>query len=97
LIAAKTNEPSPTGYYQEMPYPNPTIQQEQPLPIGNPMMTAAGDYPFTCTCPYCQQPIVTKAEKDSGLAVWLAAGTLCVFGCIFGCCLIPFCIDDLKV
>jgi len=87
----------PTGYYQQEPIPNPNIQQGQPLPIGNPMVGAASNYPIACNCPYCHQPIVTKPEKDSGLAVWLPAIILCLFGCFCGCCLIPFCVDDLKV
>ncbi len=91
------NEPRSTGYYQQTPYPNPTFQQTQPLPVGTPVMTTTGDYPVTCTCPHCQQSIVTRVEKDTGLLAWLAAGALCVFGCFCGCCLIPFCVDDLKV
>jgi len=97
ILAAKTDQPLPAGYYEQAPYPNPPIQQGQPIPIGNPTVIAAGAYPITCTCPYCYQPIMTKTEKNSGVAVWIAAGVLFVFGCFCGCCLIPFCINDLKV
>jgi len=97
ILAVKTEQPSPVGYYEQIPYPNPTVQQGQSIPMGNPMVMTAGAYPITCNCPYCYQPIVTRAEKDSGIAVWVAAGVLCLFGCFCGCCLIPFCINDLKV
>jgi lipopolysaccharide-induced tumor necrosis factor-alpha factor len=81
------NQPLPTGYYQ----------QGQPLPTGTPMTMAAGSYSMACNCPYCHQSIATRAEKDSGVAVWLSATVICVLGCFCGCCLIPFCLDDLKV
>lgn len=32
-----------------------------------------------------------------GLGTWLIAGGICLVGGIFGCCLIPFCVDGLKV
>lgn len=97
MTAAKINQPAPPGYYQQTSYPNPPIQQRQPLPNENPMLVAAGDYSITCNCPYCYQLIVTKTEKNYGAAAWLSAAAICVFGGFCGCCLIPFCIDDLKV
>jgi hypothetical protein len=75
----------------------PPIQQAQPAYVGSPMLVASGDHPVTCNCPHCHQPIVTRVKKNNGLMVWLAAGGLCIVGCICGCCLIPFCINDLKV
>ena len=33
---------------------------------------------------------------DTGMFGLIAAGVICLVGCIFGCCLIPFCMDDLK-
>ena len=76
------------------------------LPVGDrpgltvlpqPMMVPLTDYPTACVCPYCHQSIVTRVEKASGAMVWLIAATLCVLGFAFGCCLIPFCVDDIKV
>eukprot|EP00198_Chlamydomonas_reinhardtii_P013558 XP_001702895.1 predicted protein [Chlamydomonas reinhardtii] len=32
----------------------------------------------------------------AGLGTWLIAGGICLVGGIFGCCLIPFCVDGLK-
>ncbi len=63
----------------------------------NPMLTGVGNYPVACNCPFCHQPIVTRTEKELGLAVWLSSALICVFGCFCGCCLIPFCMDDMKV
>ena len=40
---------------------------------------------------------VSKVHHESGLGTWLACGGICLFGCWAGCCLIPFCLDDLRV
>jgi len=97
LIDAKFNESVAPEYYQQVPSPNPTMQQAQPLPIINQTIAVPGDYPMACSCPYCHQSIVTRIEKENGLLVWLVVGGLCVFGCFLGCCLIPFCINEFKV
>jgi hypothetical protein len=87
IDATINNETLPSSYYQ----------QAKPLPTGNPMMIIASDYPVACDCPHCHHSIVTKVEKNNGLFAWLVASGLCLAGCCCGCCLIPFCIDDLKV
>ena len=96
-IDTKINDPPPTEYYRQTQYSSPPIQQVQPLYVGNSMIVASGAYPMACNCPHCHQSIVTRVERNNGLVVWLAAGGLCLFGFICGCCLIPFCINDLKV
>ena len=45
--------------------------------------------------------IITRVERDSGMFTWLISGGICLVGCFFpilwfGCCLIPFCMDDFK-
>ena len=55
------------------------------------------DHPTACICPYCHQSIVTRVEKSNGVTVWLSAAAICVLGFVIGCCLIPFCIDEMKV
>ncbi len=69
---------------------------QQPVYIGTPAFIP-GDYPARCVCPSCSQTILTRLEKQNGLLAWLLAGGLCLIGCWFGCCLIPFCVDACKV
>ncbi|PAA79340.1 hypothetical protein BOX15_Mlig016384g1 [Macrostomum lignano] len=52
--------------------------------------------PVTTTCPHCRAHITTAVSYVNGLAPWLVSGGLILIGCWLGCCLIPFCIDDLK-
>ncbi|RXM32442.1 Lipopolysaccharide-induced tumor necrosis factor-alpha factor-like [Acipenser ruthenus] len=54
------------------------------------------DRPVQLLCPGCQQSILTNMESTSGTMTYLACGALFLFGCVFGCCLIPFCVDGLK-
>ncbi len=53
--------------------------------------------PTPAICPYCHQSIVTRIEKNNGVAVWLSSAGICLLGCVIGCCLIPFFLDGLKV
>jgi lipopolysaccharide-induced tumor necrosis factor-alpha factor len=39
---------------------------------------------------------MTSVTYESGLGTWLVCGGICLFGLWAGCCLIPFCINDLK-
>ena len=39
---------------------------------------------------------MTRCEHESGLATWLVCGGCCLFGLWLGCCLIPFCLNDMK-
>jgi lipopolysaccharide-induced tumor necrosis factor-alpha factor len=79
--------------HQERQSMKPPIQQSQPIPI----MSPTGKHPVPCVCPYCRQSIITRTEKSNGLLVWLASAGICLLGCAFGCCLIPFFIEDIKV
>lgn len=54
------------------------------------------DTPSPTTCPSCHQSVVTRTVHRSGLLTWLIFGALLLFGCWFGCCLIPFCVDGCK-
>jgi len=71
-------------------------------PVGTHMLITTqsilyGDMPIQCICPHCQQPIVTRVEKRTGLISWLICGGIFLVGGGLGCCLIPFCVDSLKV
>lgn len=55
-----------------------------------------GRHPFVCTCPFCNSPVTTRAEKiDCGLGTWAVCGAItCV--CPGPWCFVAFCIDDFK-
>ncbi|KAG9477097.1 lipopolysaccharide-induced tumor necrosis factor-alpha factor [Eleutherodactylus coqui] len=54
------------------------------------------DRPIQICCPHCNRLTTTRLIHSSGALAWLSCGGLCLLGCGFGCCLIPFCIDSLK-
>uniref|UniRef100_A0A8C1XJW3 Lipopolysaccharide-induced TNF factor n=1 Tax=Cyprinus carpio TaxID=7962 RepID=A0A8C1XJW3_CYPCA len=55
-----------------------------------------GSVPVQAHCPVCSQNVITRLEHTSGALAWLSCAGLAIFGCIYGCCLIPFCVDSLK-
>ncbi|XP_048049148.1 lipopolysaccharide-induced tumor necrosis factor-alpha factor homolog [Megalobrama amblycephala] len=85
-------------------YPPPPTQQGQP--VTSPVVSVQtvyvqpglvfGTVPVQAHCPVCIQNVITRLEYTSGALVWLSCAGLAIFGCIYGCCLIPFCVDNLK-
>jgi lipopolysaccharide-induced tumor necrosis factor-alpha factor len=73
------------------------MANKPPPPSSPSIQMISSHQPESGFCPHCHQPIVTRLEKASGVVVWLASFALCFFGCVLGCCLIPFCLDGLKV
>jgi lipopolysaccharide-induced tumor necrosis factor-alpha factor len=47
-------------------------------------------------CPKCNSTEVTIVDHEIGRATWTYAGIICVIGGWYGCCLIPFCLNDAK-
>ncbi|KAI4892199.1 hypothetical protein NFI96_024088 [Prochilodus magdalenae] len=94
--------PYPTQGYTQMysspPPPGP--------PVTSPVVSvqtvyvqpavAFGELPVQAYCPHCAQSVLTRLEYSSGTMAWLTCAGLFIFGCIYGCCLIPFCVDCLK-
>ncbi|XP_046857254.1 lipopolysaccharide-induced tumor necrosis factor-alpha factor homolog [Xenia sp. Carnegie-2017] len=96
----------PEGAYPVQPnHPPPyTLNETQNMTtttiVGQPTTILApltfGPVPLAMVCPHCNAQIVTTVSRDTGLLPWLVCCGLCVAGCWYGCCLIPFCIEDLQ-
>ena len=67
-----------------------------PTMFVQPMAIPVGNAPQAMQCPSCRQQIVTVVRYSSGTFTWVIAGIIFVFGGIFGCCLIPFCVNSCK-
>ncbi|XP_055098665.1 lITAF domain-containing protein isoform X2 [Hylobates moloch] len=52
--------------------------------------------PVQAMCPYCGNRIITVTSFVPGALTWLLCTTLFVFGCVLGCCFLPFCIRSLM-
>jgi len=101
--ASYQSTPSPyPQVQQQQQQPNQQAYGEPPL-CGGPPPTIVihnvayfGTGPQTITCPNCRQMVLTRVDYQNGAAVWIICLIICLFGGIFGCCLIPFCVDSLK-
>ncbi|KAM8779908.1 lITAF domain-containing protein [Rhynchonycteris naso] len=57
---------------------------------------AASAIPIRCLCPYCGNYIITVTTPVPGVLTWLLCTGIFLLGCSLGCCLIPFCVDNLM-
>ena len=55
-----------------------------------------GRTPVAGQCPLCKQQTVTQVHYENGSATWIGCLGLALCGCWLGCCVIPFCVDDMK-
>ncbi|XP_075421435.1 lipopolysaccharide-induced tumor necrosis factor-alpha factor homolog isoform X1 [Ascaphus truei] len=55
-----------------------------------------GDQAGVTKCPFCHENIVTRVTYHCGLLTWLLCIGLMWFGCVLGCCFIPFCVRRTK-
>ncbi|ESO06654.1 hypothetical protein HELRODRAFT_160844 [Helobdella robusta] len=96
--------PAAPGYQPAPPpgYPQPTAPGYPPggvqttVIVQQPFVGRVPEHPFSTVCPNCRAQIVTHVDYQSGALVWLICLGLVLFGLVFGCCLIPFCINGLK-
>ncbi|XP_046858210.1 lipopolysaccharide-induced tumor necrosis factor-alpha factor homolog isoform X5 [Xenia sp. Carnegie-2017] len=98
--------PTQPGAYPVQPnHPPPyTLNETQNMTtttiVGQPTTILApltfGPVPLAMVCPHCNAQIVTTVSRDTGVLPWLVCCGLCAVGCWYGCCLIPFCIEDLQ-
>ncbi|XP_023677808.2 uncharacterized protein [Paramormyrops kingsleyae] len=52
--------------------------------------------PSNTMCPSCHQYIVTETATRVGSTAWLVCVMTVLFGCVLGCCLLPFCTNCFK-
>lgn len=72
----------------------PVVGMQPVAPI--PARVNFGRHPVALTCPFCGNAVQTNVNYEPGLGTWLLCGGTALVGLYCGCCLIPFCIDDLK-
>ncbi|NP_001187935.1 lipopolysaccharide-induced tumor necrosis factor-alpha factor homolog [Ictalurus punctatus] len=101
VLGQKAAAPYPAQPYSQMypplqpvaPVASPPVVSVQTVYV---QPAAFGDVPAQTCCPVCSQIVVTRLEHNSGTMAWLVCAGLCIIGCMYGCCLIPFCVDGLK-
>ncbi len=54
------------------------------------------DKPTPVCCPYCRSVGMTKIKHTSGAITWFTCFGISLIGCVFGCCLVPFCCNKLR-
>ncbi|XP_069571647.1 lipopolysaccharide-induced tumor necrosis factor-alpha factor-like [Brachyistius frenatus] len=52
--------------------------------------------PCRTQCPECRQFIMTETFTSVSSLTWLVCFLTALIGCVAGCCLIPFCIENFK-
>ena len=71
-----------------------------PAPVmGTPMPAPYASFAFTpapFTCPHCGQQGVTSVEYQPGCLTYLLCAGTAFIGCWMGCCLLPFCINEVQ-
>jgi len=96
---------APSGQYYPPPQGPPPTTAYYPPSSGTTTTTTVivagpgfgfGPHPVNTQCPNCHAQILTETRAQSGTLTWLICLCCVFFGFIFGCCLIPFCVDDLQ-
>ncbi|XP_009194226.1 LITAF domain-containing protein isoform X1 [Papio anubis] len=70
--------------------------QVVPVELYAGMPVVGTSMPVQVVCPYCGNRIITVTSFVPGALTWLLCITLFLFGCVLGCCFLPFCIRSLM-
>lgn len=54
------------------------------------------DQPILVRCPFCKATVTSETRPVSGCLTWLCCIALSAVGCVYGCCLFPFCSRRLR-
>lgn len=91
---------SPPVYQPQGQNPNYGTTPPIQIPIREPTIIVGipvyGIGPTTVNCANCHQTVVSNVSYRPGLLTWLLVFGLFLFGCGFGCCLIPLCVDGCQ-
>ena len=84
--------------YDAPPPPGPQIHAPRIIQQGVIISSAQlGRFPINCTCPKCNQNVVTHIKAEHRNVTWLLCFLIFILGGgVFCLCLIPFCFDELK-
>uniref|UniRef100_A0AAY5F032 LITAF domain-containing protein n=1 Tax=Electrophorus electricus TaxID=8005 RepID=A0AAY5F032_ELEEL len=52
--------------------------------------------PATVHCPACLQQVTTVVRSKIGSTTFFLCFLSMLLGCVGGCCLLPFCVDNFK-
>ena len=85
----QVNSEIPMGSYVSPP--------QQPVVFHNPnRLNVWTRDPQLAVCRRCGVEVLTNVVFKSGAWTWLGCLGMAMVGCVYGCCLAPFCIDEAK-
>ncbi|GAB1598643.1 lipopolysaccharide-induced tumor necrosis factor-alpha factor homolog isoform X1 [Argonauta hians] len=86
----------PPGYGSVPSAPAAVPQNTTVVIQSRPYLCHFGEASVQTSCPKCKAEIMTATHYETGNLSWVICLVLSFFGCIFGCCLLPFCMDNTK-
>lgn len=81
----------PMGPPQAQPY-----YSQPPVAVHPQSIVYFGHQPMNVTCSNCGFQGNTRVQHEPNMYTWFSCLGCSLFGCILGCCLVPFCIDSLQ-
>jgi lipopolysaccharide-induced tumor necrosis factor-alpha factor len=77
------------------------IMQGHVIPAGQPIVYAQAPQvlstkPQVLMCQHCHSEVMSTVRNEPGAVTWLSCLGCVVVGCWLGCCLIPFCVNELQ-
>ncbi|XP_022661921.1 lipopolysaccharide-induced tumor necrosis factor-alpha factor-like [Varroa jacobsoni] len=87
------------GYPQQPPPQFPQFggaHPSQPTINVHVIHSRMGPLPQQVTCGKCGAHVMTATSARPGLLTYLFSGALIALGCVWGCCLIPYCIPECQ-
>ncbi|CAL8116142.1 unnamed protein product [Orchesella dallaii] len=85
--------PSPPPFPLLNPPPPPHFPPNQEAIVSSPL-SQLGKTHVRLRCRYCRSEIESSVEKKPSQFAWVSVGVIALCGGIFGCCLIPLCMDS---